>query len=133
MPVYQSSEQLYQALQLLFNRIAEGESVGVLHSSRLAIRFTLTSPAAQVAIDGRESPVKVHYGTNRVRPDLDVALTADALHRILLRELPLRKALGSGLMKVRGPVWKTVALEKILHAGQDLYPQVAGEIGLDTR
>lgn len=133
-PVYQTSEQLYQALQILFTRIARDESgaAGALQASRLAIRFNLTSPAAQVLIDGRVGPVKVRYGPEPARPDLDVDLTADALHRILLRELPLRKALGGGLMKVRGPIWKTVALEKILHAGQDLYPQVAREIGLDT-
>jgi hypothetical protein len=65
-----------------------------------------------------------------LRPQLDVELTADSLHRILLKELSLRKALGSGAMKVRGPVWRTVALEEILHHGQDLYPQVLHETGL---
>jgi hypothetical protein len=76
------------------------------------------------------NPVQIHYGSSPKKPDLDVDLTADALHQILLGELRLRKALGSGAMKVKGPFWKSFALEEILHHGQALYPQVIRDLDL---
>jgi hypothetical protein len=132
MPIYTTSEELYTSLKLLFDRIQEQSPAATraVQASRLAIRLACTHPAAQVLIDGRMSPVQIRYGSSPLRPDLDVDLTADALHQILLGELRLRKALGSGVMKVKGPVWKTFALEEILHHGQTLYPQVIQELGL---
>lgn len=132
MPVYQNSDQLYEGLKLLFGKI-QGQGPGATRavlSSRLAIRLQCAAPPAQVLIDGRLNPVKIFYGSSPLRPDLDVALTADALHEILMGDLSLRKALGSGVMKVRGPVWKTFALEEILHHGRALYPQVARDLGI---
>jgi hypothetical protein len=132
MPVYDNTDELYKCLTLLFDRIRElgpGATQQLL-ASRLVIRFLITSPAAQVLIDGRVSPAEVTYGKSSVRPVLRVELSADSLHLILLKELSLRKALGSGAMKVHGPIWRVVVLEELLHHMQDLYPQVVQECGL---
>lgn len=132
MPVYKDSEQLNQALRMLFDQLAaQPATLKAVSSSRLAIRFNLTAPAAQVQIDGRVNPPKVHYGAAGPRPDLEVDLSADGLHQILLKELRLSKALGSGVMKVRGPVWKSFVLEEVLHQCQDLYPEVIRKMGLE--
>jgi hypothetical protein len=131
MPVYNSSDELYKCLTLLFDRIralGPGATQQLL-ASRLVIRFLITSPPAQVLIDGRVSPAQVSYGQSSVRPVLRVEFSADALHSILLKELSLRKALGSGAMKVHGPIWRVVVLEELLHHMQELYPQVLRECG----
>lgn len=134
MPVFESTEKLTSALRLLFGRIgAQVDTAQAIQSARLAIRFNLSQPDAQVLIDGRKKPAAILYGPSPLKPDLEVELSADALHKILLRELRLSKALGSGVMRVRGPVWKTFALEAILHSGQDLYPDVLQELGLTPR
>lgn len=132
-PVYRDSEQLQQALRMLFDKLqVQPATIQVFKKSRLAIRFNLTAPSAQVLIDGRASTPKIHYGATSLRPDLEIDLSADGFHQILLRELRLSKALGSGVMKVRGPVWKTFALEEILHQCQEYYPEVARVMGLGS-
>jgi hypothetical protein len=125
MPVFSSSSQLYSLLQQLFNKIKEDpNAVHSVASSRLVIRLMVSSPEAVVTIDGRGNPVKVDYGSSTGRADLEVSLSADSLHQILQSELSLRKALAGGQMKVRGPVWKTFALQEILQRGRALYPEI---------
>ncbi len=132
MPIYTSSEQLVQTLKILFSKVDEQSATATksLLAARMAIGLRCSEPAAQVLINGRSKAVQISYDPFQLRPDLDVQLTADALHYILLGELPLRKAIGRGLMKVKGPVLKIFPLEEILHAGQALYPQLAREQGL---
>lgn len=126
MPVFNSTEHLYASLRLLFDTIQNTDPMAGrnLAASRLLIRLELSMPEAQVLINGRQMPVKISYGSSALRPDLDVAMSADTLHQILLAELPLPRALANGQMRVRGPVWKTGALEGILLRGQKVYPQV---------
>jgi hypothetical protein len=59
--------------------------------------------SAEVTIDARKRPLHIVYGPNGLRPELDVALAADTLHRILLGQLSLRKALGRKAVRPRGP------------------------------
>lgn len=133
MPVFANQEQLYTSMRLLFDRLQtqDSGSTQALLASRLVIRLRCTSPALEINIHGRQRPVKITYAPSSLRPDLDVELTADALHAILMSELPLKKALASGQMKVRGPVLKIFALEEILHRGQALYPHIVREQGLN--
>lgn len=131
MSVYHNAEQLYDVLKLLFGRVhaLDPEAAHAVSKSRLIVRLRLASPTAEVVINGRKNPPEITYGNSSLRPDLDVDLTADALHHILLAELPLRKAIASKQMKVRGPVWKSFVLEGIFRSGQTLYPQILSELG----
>lgn len=133
MPVYQDTQQLYSSLRSLFERIKsqDGVATGPLTTSKLIIRLRCTQPEAEVTISGRQKPLRIDYGASPLRPDLDVSLSADTLHAILLAELPLGKAIANREMKVRGPLMKAFVLEEILHLGQALYPQVLAEQGLD--
>lgn len=133
MPVYQSAEQLYETLMLLFEGVHTQDSAAALavSKSRLIIRLRLSSPTAQVVINGRKNPPDIVYESTSLRPDLDVDLSADTLHRILLAELPLGKAIANKQMKVRGPVWKSFVLEGIFRGGQTLYPQILSKVGLN--
>lgn len=126
MSVYQNSQTLYTNLEWLFSTLQaqDPQAVGALARSRLAIRIRLSEPAALVAINGRVNPVEIKYGVDSMRPDLDIELPADSLHAILMGELSLKRALASGAMRVRGPVWKTTALEGIFQRGKLLYPQI---------
>ena len=112
MTSYQSSEQLLQVLKLLFGRVntQNPEAADAVSKARLIIRLSLHEPAAEVVINGRKRPPEITYGPSSLRPDLDVDLSADALHNILLGELPLSKAVSSKQMKARGPIWKSFVL-----------------------
>jgi hypothetical protein len=98
MPVFQDSSQLNSILRTLFERIYHNDqgSAQTLSGTNLIIRFRTTSPAAEVVINGRKNPAQVIYGKSTLRPDLDVEVTADALHEILLATLPLGKAISTG-------------------------------------
>lgn len=126
MPVYDSSEQLYTCLKLFFSRIGDNDpSVsGKVTTSRLIMRMRTWDPITEVLIDGRKIPIRISYGPSKLRPDIELELTADALHQILLGELGLKKAIGSGWLKFRGPVWKSFAMESIFRRGQEIYPQI---------
>jgi SCP-2 sterol transfer family len=129
MPVYQNSEQLYNCLRLLFTRIGEEDihANKKVAASRLVMRMRCKEPSAEVVIDGRSNQVKITYGASKLHPDLDLEVTADALHYILLGQMNLTKAIGSGSLKFRGPVWKSFVMEDIFHRGQAIYPQILRE------
>jgi putative sterol carrier protein len=126
MSVYPNSQALYTNLEVLFSTLQaqEPQAVEALARSRLAIRIRLSEPAALVAINGRAHPVEIKYGVDGMRPDLDIELSADSLHAILMGELSLKRALASGAMRVRGPVWKTSARGRILKRGKLLDTQI---------
>jgi hypothetical protein len=132
MPFYRDTEQLYAATQALFARISQNGSHaadGILRA-RLVIRLRTTEPEGEIALDGRQPPLKSSFGPSALRPELDIQMSADTFHRILLDELPLGKALGGGLLKVKGPILKTLPLADLFHQGRRYYPEVLRELGL---
>ncbi|MBP7691641.1 MAG: hypothetical protein KA764_06975 [Anaerolineales bacterium] len=132
MPFYPDEITLYGSLREVFTRLeTTPEAYRALTTARLALRLKCTAPAAEVLLDGRRpGQFQAHYGPALVRPDLDVELATDTLHLILLDSLPLKKAVGSGLVKVKGPTWKLSALATVLDAGRLIYPEVLREQNL---
>lgn len=126
MAIYATDKQLYACFKALFSKIEEEDAAAAesLLKSKLSIRFQCSDPTAAITIDARKKPVDVAYGSSRIKPILDINLSADTLHEILLGEIGLSKAMGSGRMKPKGPIWKSVALEPLLHDAQKLYPEV---------
>jgi hypothetical protein len=134
MPVYLSETQLYSCFQTLFGLIEANEPKAPesLLKASLAIRFKCRQPEANITIDAREAPVNIAYGNNAIKPTIDVGLTTDTLHCLLLGDLRLGKAVGSKQLDLKGPVWKTMALADLFHAAQQFYPQVLNDNGLTT-
>lgn len=135
MSIYSSEAQLYSCLRTLFGTIEDHDpkAADALLKASLAITFICSTPEAAVTIDARRSPVKFLYGQNSLTPTIEVKLTADTLHCLLLGDLRLTKAIGSDLMSLKGPVWKTLSLADIFHHAQRFYPEVLADNGLPTR
>ena len=132
MPFYQNTEQIYATTQDLFAHIGQNSphaADGIL-KARLIIRLRLRQPEAEIWLDGRQSPLKATFGPSTLRPELGIEMAADTLHRILLGELPLGKALNGGLLKVKGPILKTLPLAELFHQGQRYYPDALRAQGL---
>jgi hypothetical protein len=134
MPIYTDAERLYTCLRRLFARIEaqEPQASEAMLKSGLRIRICCREPTAEFLFDARQRPLRIEYGPSNLRPDLDVSLQADTLHRILLGKLTLTKALGGKLIEPKGPVWKTTVLADLFYHAQRLYPQVLQEQGLDV-
>lgn len=132
MAIYRDTEQFYTCTRQLFTRIEENDpnAAAALLQSRLVIRLQLTQPAGELVINGRGASVATHFGPNGTKPDLDIALSGDTLHAILLGQLTLTKALGSGKLNVKGPVWKAVVLADLFRQSQILYPDILREQGI---
>jgi hypothetical protein len=132
MPIYQTTEQLYACAQQLFERIQrdDPEAARPLQASRLAIRLKVREPNGEILINGRSRPLITHFGSNSTRPDLDIELSGDTLHQILLGQLAIAKALGSKQLKAKGPVWKAAVLADLFRQGQTIYPDILREQGL---
>ena len=131
MPFYTDADQLYEVARELFSRIVQQNphAADSLLSSRLVARLKCEDPTAEFMLNGRKRPMEITYGNSHTRPTLDIELPADMLHRILLDEISLTKALGSGQLKVRGPVWKASALADLFANGQEIYTQILSERG----
>jgi hypothetical protein len=134
MSVYPNAEILQTTLETLFGRVGKDpDAVQSVVSSKLILRLRVTAPDADVVINGRKNPPQITYGKTSLRPDLEINLTADALHSILLGELRLSSAVASKQLVVRGPIFKTFVFEDIFHSAQAFYPSVLEEQGLDGR
>lgn len=132
MSFYTDSEQLYGSMRLLFARIEQEEpgATDAILGARLVIRLRCTAPEAEVTINGRQRPVQTVFGPDSARPTLDIELASDTLHEILTGQLSLRTALVNGLLSVRGPALKAMALADLFRRGQAVYPEVLRERGL---
>lgn len=126
MPVYDSTEQFYKVTKTLFDKVQEvnPSAAADLESSKLIIRFVTSEPKAVLLINGRRHPAEIGFGENQVRPEVDVSLSADILHQILLGELGLAKALASKAVRVRGPMRKTLKVAELFHQCQEVYGEV---------
>jgi hypothetical protein len=133
MPVYTSSEQLYDVLKSLFYRIGSKypEAEQSISKTKLLMRLRTTSPSAEVNFDGRLKPIRITYGPSTLRPDLEIELPMDILHMIMLSQMSAKQAIASGKFKMRGPVWKTFGLLEIFLAGQSIYSEILREQGID--
>jgi len=133
MSVFSSSEQAYAVMKTLLDRIKEKDPKAAqqLVNSRLILRLRLRQPEAEITINVRHNPLEFEYGHSSLRPDLQLDVSADALHYILTGQLRFSKVLGSGQLKLHGPVWKAFVLQDLLRHLQALYPLVLREYGID--
>ncbi|WP_420629996.1 SCP2 sterol-binding domain-containing protein [Candidatus Leptofilum sp.] len=124
---YQNETQLYEYLQDLFTQVKADlpQATESLLKAKLFIRFNVSGPEATFLIDARKRPLQIEYGrANTHKPDLDVDVTGEALHQILLGELSLTKAVGSKKVKPKGPVWKVMTLADLFYYAQKIYPDL---------
>lgn len=129
MPFYSDSEAYYEKMRALFacveaNYPRATEAIG---KSRINILMRTSAPAGDIMILGREKPVRMTYGENGVKPDLEIDMTADTFHKILLGDLSLKTALGNGQMKVKGPIWKAMSLGDLFVVSRKCYPDIIAE------
>jgi putative sterol carrier protein len=129
MAIYKDSDQLYTCAEAFFNRLRESypQAEDAVTKAKTLIRIVCTDPDVEFLINGRRTPVEIVYGSSRIRPEVEVEMSSDTLHNILVGALSLPKAAATRQMKVKGPVWKIFALAELFERGQDIYPDILRE------
>ncbi len=132
MPFYTDAQQIYTIMQALFESMRDitPNPVDALVSSHMIIRLNLTDPDAHITINGRQRPVTIDYGSSNGRADMEIGMTAETLHLILLDEYSIKQGFSNGELKLRGPIWKALSFADIFQEGRTYYPQVLQDQGL---
>ncbi len=125
--VYADDSQLRAAYTLMFDAVADDDSMDTLVAQQMVINFRLDDPSADIWVDGRSRPVVTTFRPIGVDASLTATLSADSMHDLLLGTLPLGKALLLRKLKVSGSRSKALKLEPLLHACQAVYPDIAAE------
>ena len=91
------------------------------------MNFTLMlrNPDAVVSIKGKQNPIVIEFNKDSYNVDIEVEIPALSFHFIMLGKLSLKKVFTSGDVKIKGPFWKALKLERIFHSGQKIYPEIA--------
>lgn len=129
MAIFANQAQFVTVMQALFTRMEteDPQAADGLLKKKLCVQLRCVDPSAVMMFDGRKRPLSITYSSNGVKPDLNVEVTCDALHHILMGDLRLSKAVGSKQLKPNGPVWKVTPLADLFHQAQKIYPDVARE------
>ncbi len=132
MPFFANTKQLYVCTEQLFYRIQEEDPKAndAVVAAKMAIRLSVQEPEGVILINGRSRPVTTSFSANGIKPDLEISLSGDTLHQILLGELGLRQAMSRKLLQVKGPVFKVMVLAPLFRHTQQIYPQILREQGL---
>jgi hypothetical protein len=132
MTFYNDDKQIYTVMQTLFENMSDmtPDPVDALVSSHIMFRINLTEPDACITINGRKRPVTIEYGSTNGRADIEIGMTAETLHLILLDQYSIRQGFSNGELKVRGPIWKALSFADIFQKGRVFYPRVLKDQGL---
>ena len=132
MPYFNDAKQIYTVMQALFERMRDmkPDPIEALVSSHMVICLNLTNPEAHITIHGRQRPVRVDYGPPNGRVDMEIGMTADTLHLILLDQYSIKRGFTNGEIKLRGPIWKALSFAEVFQKGRTYYPQVLADQGL---
>lgn len=130
MTAFKDTEQLYACFSAFFEAMLaqNPQAQKPIEQSKLNICFKVQQPSGEIWLNGRSAPLQPHFGTQADKADLDLRLSGDTLHQILLGKLWILKALGSKKLTAKGPIHKAKALNGLFEQGKSIYPQIYQEI-----
>ncbi len=127
---YQSPEQLREVAEALIDRMAQDPRAGSdLSSSGMLIAINVREPNLIIRLDGRHNPASVAFGPASEKPNLEIGLKAETLHKIWLGQLRVRDAYFGGKISTKGNVFSAMKLADIFHEAERLYPVILREKG----
>lgn len=130
MPVFSDTDDFYTVMQQMADALIRDEAaVRSFQRANMTVRFRSTEPVAEMVLDGRHNPVRVLFGQQPIRADLDIALTSDLLHELLLGRRRIRDAFMAGEIRVSGNIFRALQLAEPLRHVEAIYPQVLAEMG----
>ena len=133
MPVFDSTEQLYDVMGALFERIAATPEIAdELLEGKMVVRFHWKEPDGQATIDLRRPPIVYTLGSSDLAPDVEMIQSADVAHRFWLGGLNVPQAIATRKVVSKGSVPKALKLLPAVKPAFDLYREVLREKGMEA-
>ncbi|QLQ07760.1 MAG: SCP2 sterol-binding domain-containing protein [Anaerolineae bacterium] len=100
-----------------------------LSGSGMLITINVREPGLIIRLDGRHNPASVAFGPTNEKPNLEIGLKSETLHKIWLGQLRVRDAYFGGKISAKGNVFSALKLADIFHEAERLYPIILREKG----
>ncbi len=128
MPVFESTEKMYEILGGLFRKLLSDPVMGPKYvESDIVIKFEISEPAGQIWLT-KEG--EVICGSTDLKPTIEMTLSGDTCHKFWLKQISMPIALAKRLIKAKGPMPKVLKLLPMLKPAYEAYPAIAEENGL---
>jgi hypothetical protein len=128
MPVFQSTEKMYEVLGALFTSLMEQQDVAEkFFAAQITILFEIHEPAGQIWLDPNGGVVCGHAD---LKPTITMTLSGDSCHKFWLKELTMPVALATRKIKSKGPIPKVLKLLPLLKPAYEIYPEIARKHGV---
>ena len=132
MPTFQSTHELYQVMETLFERLkADPAIAGRLLEGKLVVRFRWRDPEGEATIDMRRPPISYTFGPSNLTADVEMIQSADVAHRFWLGRLNVAQAIATRQVVAKGSVPKALKLLPAIRPAFSLYLDVLHELGRD--
>ena len=128
MPVFDSTETMYEILGDLFNTLMSDAEVGPKFSkSNICIKFSISEPNGTIWLT---KTGEVVCGPSDLEPTIEMTLGGDTCHKFWLKQISMPIALAKGKIKAKGPMPKVLKLLPLLKPAYEAYPDIAKANGL---
>ncbi|MEE8568971.1 MAG: hypothetical protein V3S81_10185 [Anaerolineales bacterium] len=128
MPIFESTEKMYEVLGTLFQVLADDPTVGPKYrASNIVIKFTISDPDGFIWLD---KDAGVICGPADLKPTIEMTLSGDTCHQFWLQSISMPVAMAKGRIKAKGPLPKVLKLLPMLKPAYAAYPEIARKHGL---
>ena len=130
MPVFESTDKMYEVLGTLFNTLMENEDVaGKFVAAGITIQFKIHDPEGEIWLDPNGGVI---CGPTDLKPTIVMSLSGDSCHQFWLKQLSMPVALAKRKIKAKGPLPKVLKLIPMLRPAYEAYPGIAAKHGIPT-
>lgn len=127
MPVFESSEKMYEVLGSLFNSLVADATIGPKFKvSEIILKFNIDAPNGAIWV----TPDGVICGESTFKPNIEMTLSGDTCHKFWLKEISMTAALAKGQIKTKGSLPKVMKLLPLLKPAYEMYPAICRKYGL---
>lgn len=131
MPVFESTEKMYDILGTLFKKMMADPVMGQkFREAQISVRFNIFEPTGTIWL---KTDGEVICGSADFKPTIEMTLSGDSCHRFWLKELSLPVAIAKREIKSKGPLPKILKLLPMLKPAYEMYPDLARENGLEIK
>ncbi|MBW1989947.1 MAG: SCP2 sterol-binding domain-containing protein [Deltaproteobacteria bacterium] len=130
MPVFESTEKMYEVLGALFNHLMEHPDVREkFQAAGITVRFEINDPKGEIWLSPEDGVI---CGPCEHTPTVTMTLSGDSCHKFWKKELSLPVALAKRQIKSRGPINKILKLLPLLKPAYEAYPEIAKKRGIEA-